>query len=76
MDNTQVHDVTITQTSRFTLQGKVLPAILVRYYVGDHGPFTDQYDEGPDNAQQIKDGYARRIATLTAAGATGITPGY
>ena len=70
MNGWNIHDVTITQTSRFTLQGKVLPAVLVRYYVGDHGPFIDQYDEGPDNEQQVRDGYQRRIKLLQAAGAT------
>lgn len=70
MNGWNVHDVTITQTSRFTLQGKVLPAVLVRYFVGDHGPFIDQYDEGPTVEQDIQAGYSRRISLLKSAGAT------
>ncbi len=67
-----IHDVTVTQTARFTLQGKVVPAVVVRYFVADHGPFEDQYDEADvkANPQIIPEGYKHRIAMLAAAGVT------
>ncbi len=67
MDNT-IHDVLVTQTARFTLAGKVVPAVVVRYFVGSHGPFEDTYDEPDATAANIQAGYQKRIAMLTAAG--------
>jgi hypothetical protein len=63
-----IHDVSITQTARFTLQGKVVPAVVVRYFVGDHGPFQDQYDEDKATPEAIKDGYRKRVQQIAAAG--------
>jgi len=50
-----VHNVTLTQSARLTLQGRAVPTQQVQYYVGTHGPFTDSYDLDhftPDEAQQ------------------------
>lgn len=68
MPDENIHDVTITQTARFTLQGKVVPAVVVRYFVGDHGPFEDQYDEDKATPEAIKQGYRNRVLQIHAAG--------
>ncbi len=65
-----IHDVQVTQTARFTLQGKVVPAVVVRYFVGDHGPFEDQYDEDKATPDAIQAGYRKRVEMLAAAGVT------
>lgn len=64
-----VHDVQVSQTSRFSLGGKVIPSVVVRYFVGDHGPFEDNYPESEVTPEAIQQGYAKRVLTLHAAGA-------
>jgi hypothetical protein len=64
-----IHDVAVSQTSRFTLGGKVVPSVVVRYYAGDHGPFEDNYDQDQATPENIQKGYATRVLQLHAAGA-------
>jgi len=67
--DTRIHDIVVSQTARFTLAGQVVPAVVIRYFVGTHGPFEDTYDAADATPVNIQAGYQKRIDMLTAAGA-------
>jgi hypothetical protein len=65
----RVHDMTVAQTAKFSLTGQVSPIIRVTYYIGTHGPFTDDYQQSGYTAEMAKAGIQRHIDALESLGA-------
>jgi hypothetical protein len=59
-----VHNVTLTQSARLTLQGRAMPTQQVQYYVGDHGPFTDNYDLETFTPEEAQQGILARVHAI------------
>lgn len=59
-----VHNVTLTQSARLTLQGRAVPTQQVQYYVGNHGPFTDNYDLDTFTPEQAQQGILARVHSI------------
>jgi len=49
-----VNNLKVSQTTRLDAQGNVQRPTVVSYYLGPHGPFTDEFPEGGATATAIK----------------------
>lgn len=56
-----VHDLRTTQSARVTLAGQMVPTVGVSYYIGQHGPFTDQYDANTFDHETAQQGILKRV---------------
>ncbi len=63
-DTLQVHDITVAETPVIGLAGGITRQVVVRYFVGDHGPFTDTYDATSYTPQQGRDAINKRVQDL------------
>ncbi len=60
-----VHDTTVTETSQIPPSGVgVRRLTIVRYFVGDHGPFQLEYPTGSFTPEQAKADIQKRVQEL------------
>lgn len=67
MDSIQHLQVT-TQT-RFDRRGKPHPVMQYSYFVEDHGPFLEEFEQGADTPEAVAAAMQKRIDHLKAVGA-------
>ncbi|HEY2938152.1 MAG TPA: hypothetical protein VGJ25_16230 [Gaiellaceae bacterium] len=60
----EVRDQVVDQTSRLTVHGNVVPVFRLRFRLGEHGPFTLEFDEADFTPEKIKSRQDRIRATL------------
>lgn len=58
------HDIVVTDRTAFTAQGGVVTVKSVSYFVGAHGPFTDEYKPAEATAERIQQGINNQIRLL------------
>jgi hypothetical protein len=63
-----VNNVRIVQSATVGLDGRVSPVKRVTYYVGDQGPFTDNYPEELYTPENVYAGQAKNIVNLHQIG--------
>lgn len=59
----------VTSQTRFDPTGNARPVMQYSYFILNHGPFTDVYDEGKDTPDAVNAGFTARIDKLRAVGA-------
>ncbi len=59
-----VHDITVAESPVISLSGPIKRLTIVRYFIGNHGPFQDQYDSDKADSATIKAGIDRRVGVL------------
>lgn len=65
MDELNVHDTTVNETSQIPASGVGVKRLtIVRFFVGAHGPFQLEYDTHAFSAAQAKVDIQKRVAEL------------
>ncbi len=64
-----IQELQVTTQTRFDRSGKVSEIRQYTYFVGDHGPFTDEFSEGKDTPDAVRAAQQARIDHLRAVGA-------
>jgi hypothetical protein len=64
-----IQHLLVTSTANFGPRGNPKPVVQYSYYVGEHGPFTDQFDKGTDTVEAVQKAMQANIDKLVALGA-------
>jgi hypothetical protein len=65
-DDTSIHDVKITQVPIFNQTGRATATTRVTFWIGQHGPFTQDFAQGQDSALQIQQGMEEKQRDIQA----------
>ena len=66
--NDLIQHLQVTTQTRFDPRGNPKPVTQYSYYILQHGPFTDVYEEGKDTPEAVNAGFTARIDKLRAVG--------
>jgi hypothetical protein len=66
--NSLVRHLQVTSQTRFDERGNPKPVTQYSYYVLQHGPFSDTYEEGQDSPEKVNLGFTARVDKLRAVG--------
>ncbi len=61
--------LTVSSTYKADATGRLFPVIRYTYYVGTHGPFTEEYFKGQDTDYKVQQDIQARVNQLRALGA-------
>jgi hypothetical protein len=64
-----VQHLLVTTTANFGPRGNPVEVVQYSYYIGDHGPFTDQFPKGTDTVDAVTAKMQENIDKLVAVGA-------
>ena len=62
----EINGVRVSQTTRLTQDGTIDRPTVVTYYLGKHGPFTDEFPQSEGTAEAIKSAILNRQNHLRA----------
>ncbi len=63
-DEFQVHDITVSEVPVISVAGGITRIKIVRYMVGNHGPFQDEYAPGEYTTEKVKERIDKRVREL------------
>lgn len=64
VDPFAVHDLQVQETPFSTPTGDIVRRTVVRYFVGDHGPFQDVYESTSFDPAVAQEGILKRVRDL------------
>lgn len=64
----EVNSVTVRDGTEFTKQGSSSSFQLYTFFIGDHGPFTEKFYVGEQDAPAVERRINARVATLRELG--------
>lgn len=67
--NDLIQHMQVTVSTNFDPRGNPKPTVQYSYFIGQHGPFVDRFDEGKDTVEAVAAAMDARIAKLRAVGA-------
>lgn len=62
--NYDIHDATVSEVVVYSTTGAPQKILRSRYFVGDHGPFSDDFKPADAGSEQIKSKMLDRVALL------------
>lgn len=69
-ENLEPQQVNVSEQTRFGAGGSVQRVTVVRYMIGSHGPFVDEFEPGDATAANIRAKMDNRIALIRSLGQT------
>lgn len=72
----EIQDLTVAVIPDFQRTGKVTRNVQYTYFIDDHGPFVDVFEEGTDTVDAVKAKQQERIKHLQDVGAIDTNSGY
>ena len=64
-----INHLQVTTQPVFDKRGNVTSKVQYSYFIGDHGPFIDVFDEGADTVEAVMAKQQERCAKLRSVGA-------
>ena len=67
--NPLIQHLLVTTQPQFTPRGNVVNGVRYSYYIGEHGPFFDDFVKGEDTVAAVQAAMQANIEKLAAVGA-------